>query len=705
MSAHTSQPQISLQRRRWLVRHIWRAFPELDPFTDQECRAFVQAARKMRLLTVVRAVLLVAAPVTAAVGVLVALPAVSALVFRGAKGSFLTGSAAHFVIVLVGMAIAGVVPPALCLALRDWLLQHRLRTVLDVGGRCPRCRYSLVGLVIPESLHIPCPECGMECRVDGSLTELSRRADSEGTGTTLVVAKEHSGYWTRERARQWLRRGAVAMAVLLAPMLVYAGVIEYSAHSQAWKAAADMPAPADLTAVLAAGRPGATLTATPLVMQVCCEAGGDLLQELPATQATAVFQAPAPPFFAGVLPDLNADVVEPHTDQYDYQREMQNQRVERAKRYLAAADAAGVFPALKKRIEQLPYEVRDTRQPVETLISQSLPYARYVHDLCAALCARARMAISQRDTAKAEESLTLALLLCNRMAEQPLAFEAREAANNRHDVRVTLQRWLMSAPSSEEVDAVERVMHVPDPRGDPLMHTAVAELCARAALAEAYQDVAASRRVAWGGAVQPVGSLRGWQPIERPGTWEDNRSALTSMRHAIRDIAKAPRADRMKVLSTWINTPAGQAVIGLSGAMFARSCYPYCGISLESPEHDDFTDCATINTMVVLERWRLQHGSYPDALEQLVPSLLTAVPVDPWSNLPMGYRWLDRRADAMDPPYLLYSHGFVQETGEGPKWNPARPLGDRKHAGWLGSPNCILNFHTAIPRTAKQPAP
>ncbi|MFO0783420.1 MAG: hypothetical protein U0636_07035 [Phycisphaerales bacterium] len=495
------------------------------------------------------------------------------------------------------------------------------------------------------------------------------------------------------------------MAVILAPMVVYAGVIEYSAHSQAWKAAADMPAPADLTAVLAAGRPGATLTATPLVMQVCSEAGRDLLRERPTTQAPGVFQAPAPPFFAGVLPDLNADSAEPPADGRDYQREMQKERTERATRYLAAADAAGVFPALQKQVEQLPYEVRDTRQPVETLISQSLPYARYVHDLCAALCARARMAISQRDTAKAEESLTLALLLCNRMAEQPLAMEARESANNRHDVRVTLQRWLMSAPSAKEVDAVERIMQVPGPRGDAQLHTAVAELCARAALAEAYQDVAASRRVAWGGAVQPVGPLRGWQPIERPGTWEDNRSALTSMQHVIRDIAKAPRADRMTVLSTWSNAPAGKAVIGLSGATFARSCFPYCGISLESPEHDDFTDCATINTMVALERWRLQHGSYPAALEQLVPTLLTAVPVDPWSNLPMGYRWLDLRADAMDPPYLLYSHGFVKEAGDGPKWNPTRPLGARKHAGWLGSPNCILNFHTAIPRSAEQPAP
>src|SRR5207247_1731505 len=39
-------PTCTLKRMRLIVRRIYRAFPELDRYTDEQCRRFVRAARR-----------------------------------------------------------------------------------------------------------------------------------------------------------------------------------------------------------------------------------------------------------------------------------------------------------------------------------------------------------------------------------------------------------------------------------------------------------------------------------------------------------------------------------------------------------------------------------------------------------------------------------------------------------------------------------
>lgn len=61
-------------------------------------------------------------------------------------------------------------------------------------------------------------------------------------------------------------------------------------------------------------------------------------------------------------------------------------------------------------------------------------------------------------------------------------------------------------------------------------------------------------------------------------------------------------------------------------------------------------DQGGILAAIALERWRLAHQRYPDSLEQLVPSLLAAVPVDACTGNPLVYRVTDGKP-------LLYSVG------------------------------------------------
>jgi hypothetical protein len=53
---------------------------------------------------------------------------------------------------------------------------------------------------------------------------------------------------------------------------------------------------------------------------------------------------------------------------------------------------------------------------------------------------------------------------------------------------------------------------------------------------------------------------------------------------------------------------------------------------------------------VAIERFRRAHGTLPPALEDLVPSALASVPVDPYSGLPLRYR-------ASGEAYAIYSVG------------------------------------------------
>lgn len=88
-------------------------------------------------------------------------------------------------------------------------------------------------------------------------------------------------------------------------------------------------------------------------------------------------------------------------------------------------------------------------------------------------------------------------------------------------------------------------------------------------------------------------------------------------------------------------------------------------------------------TAIALERYRLRHGRLPTDLAALVPELLHAVPIDPMSGKPLGYRLTgggsfalysvgeDGRDDGGDPTSLAATNRFDLWSGKDAVWPTA----------------------------------
>ncbi len=128
---------------------VYRAFPELDGFSDERCAEFVSRARRRHRMS--QAIFLLVA-VVAAVGTWIAVGILWGLVIRA------TGVGYHdalLVVILGSTIVAGALS---ALLVRDRWLRWAVGEQID-AARCPDCGYALLGLpVIDDALT--CPECG-----------------------------------------------------------------------------------------------------------------------------------------------------------------------------------------------------------------------------------------------------------------------------------------------------------------------------------------------------------------------------------------------------------------------------------------------------------------------------------------------------------------------------------------------------------------
>ncbi|HVP73946.1 MAG TPA: hypothetical protein VMS30_09425 [Phycisphaerales bacterium] len=143
------------------VSKIYRAFPELDRFSDEQCDRFVERARLARSFENMSSVVMFS--VVAAIGLCCAaqttLSGAMFKLLRNALGSVRDAQDLQFALSLL-MWIA--VPAFAGLLARDVFLRRRLHDVIWrrlEQVRCPHCRYSLLGQRVNDGL-IRCPECG-----------------------------------------------------------------------------------------------------------------------------------------------------------------------------------------------------------------------------------------------------------------------------------------------------------------------------------------------------------------------------------------------------------------------------------------------------------------------------------------------------------------------------------------------------------------
>ncbi|MGD9791416.1 MAG: hypothetical protein AB7Q00_10065 [Phycisphaerales bacterium] len=151
---------------RLLRLKLHRAFPELDPYPDDQARRFVdQASRSGRNVWIFTgaAILYIVLGGALFVGALVL--AKDLLDAGNVRSDFAFD--ASIILGILLFALGGFL-------VRDITLRILIRKLLDERATCGACRYSLVGLPIDTSGKALCPECGTRSKVDPSLYALVR---------------------------------------------------------------------------------------------------------------------------------------------------------------------------------------------------------------------------------------------------------------------------------------------------------------------------------------------------------------------------------------------------------------------------------------------------------------------------------------------------------------------------------------------------
>lgn len=131
---------------------IYRAFPELDPFTDEECERYMRYAYRQARFRIG------CIPIIAFALALIAWGTITGLIVVAIERTGMRPGPPELVFLLMVVSQFGV-PAILALIVRDKVLfrvlHDRIRT-----ARCPQCEFSLLGLPVVAGAA-RCPECGL----------------------------------------------------------------------------------------------------------------------------------------------------------------------------------------------------------------------------------------------------------------------------------------------------------------------------------------------------------------------------------------------------------------------------------------------------------------------------------------------------------------------------------------------------------------
>ena len=134
----------------------WRAFPELDRFSDEQCMRFVRAGRK-RMRRSREAITL---GIIMVVSFWVLMP-VGAYLAELVPERWDARHPMLATVIMSGAMAVGAIPGAIAILFGwDRVLLKGIRRHLE-DTRCDECRYPLLGLPIRDG-RVVCPECGAE---------------------------------------------------------------------------------------------------------------------------------------------------------------------------------------------------------------------------------------------------------------------------------------------------------------------------------------------------------------------------------------------------------------------------------------------------------------------------------------------------------------------------------------------------------------
>ncbi len=649
---------------RLLTRKLWRAFPELDSFTDEQCARFVHAARRGVRITCVRIVLISVASVLAVAAQFAAIYGVLWM-FGFHDRPLVQSENLRDAIAGLTMLTVGVIGVGVGMLVRDVLLRRRVRWVIKAKGTCGGCGYGLLGLPVPDDLRITCPECGMEMWVDAALAELV--TDDQGQRrlkpkperrllprwmnrrlawnlgkvaavVVLLVIVGGAGWWAW-RENQLVQQAKAAKAALHGFKLIQEmNESEYPAIkigvTEAEARAADGWTHFD-NAFALFDQATNTVIASPDAMKDA--QGNSVLPEIS---------------FVYDMPDTTS------TDEYDKERNAEfAARQEMGRRAIREFEARG-GDALLRAMTDAERSVRDWSkldQSNQATIFASLNWlgpSRRLARLCAA---KMEIALEANDEAGYILALESGLKLSSMVEREPLLINrlVGNAIFSMFAERVR-SHLITGARTGQRLPrgllkAIDEAFARRRSTVSPFVATLDGEReFGRQTIAWMFSDPSRVRSVAAvnlalaGGFTSPTGLFS----LQRVGSYQENLNALDAVFESAKQRMEWTEEERRA-------SPEGDR----SSLVIVGAILPGLDRALRS-ELSTRSELGGLTTLLAIERFRADQGRELTSLDELVPSYIQSVPTDPFTRLPLRYRQIDPRTDEFGRSYLLYSVGY-----------------------------------------------
>lgn len=126
-----------------------------------------------------------------------------------------------------------------------------------------------------------------------------------------------------------------------------------------------------------------------------------------------------------------------------------------------------------------------------------------------------------------------------------------------------------------------------------------------------------------------------WETLRMylPGSLKANRAALIRYQTQLVEIAKLPTEQQEARIRALVATLPKQPVLV---RMLAPAVTKVAGV-----HHRGVAQLRCVSIMVAAERYRLDHGDWPDEAAMLVPRYLAHIPADPFDGQPLRFRRLE----------------------------------------------------------------
>lgn len=616
---------------------VYRAFPELDAFSDEQCRGFVRSASRSWGRRGVRLVIqgVVAGAALGATSMLSRwlvewLGRAAEVWFRqDASFLFTMGVLLFFVLFSTSMA---------WLMTRNIQLRRAIRWVMGSRGSCGACAYGLTGLPVSGEGEVMCPECGMRLMADAARGEVV--VDERGLARFLPCADAMPAQRPLRTPAQWksIRRWtwwtALSLVVLMLAVAVgYEGFLRWQASRARGRINSGQTRRALVTENVTGidpGNPGVSF-------DTIADLSG-LADRVSEDYWSAAAGAPGAWDTRSVLLALIA----PQSRVQQFGASQVHADVHHAIAILKRLQEAGVFEGLDQLRAAGP-SVREEPAPNGS-------WAGYSFDLGLAGVLRlgeinaARML---RSSSTGDEAEWLAafesnLALARLMNQQASAMDASVARAVLEGTLAQLRIMVVTRPSkawaNEASGALKRQAF-----------TAPRDLALRGERLKMVGSIAwvfsEPDHVRFGvpSAANALGAGKGWgwsAPGGRLGTLRDNIDEIQRKFAAMESQAKLEPYAR--------------------GPVFPFMVSEYMLVNLFQNPINGFVLALDVSTthergarvLAALEQARAARGVYPASLNELVPEYLDVVPIDTWTGVPLLYR-----AEHGGEGYTLYSAG------------------------------------------------